>query len=143
MAEAVLYDNTNEPEFPYESVSQLIKWIPDYIERYTFKRGRNSEHAQLYEMFINIILVFARARTSTLYNYKHLRLCRSLIKRLNNILRSLGAQHHCMEIVHCTTITFFITCSRSPRFNWKHPLSHRQAGQNLDFYAAGHIVGEK
>lgn len=37
---------------------------------------------------------------------------------------------------------FFITCTKSPRFNWKIHLTHREIGQNLDYSCAGQIFDE-
>jgi hypothetical protein len=36
-------------------------------------------------------------------------------------------------------MTFFVTCSNSPRFNWNISLTHRDVGRNLDYFAPGHV----
>lgn len=143
MAEAFLYGNNEEPRFPYEAVADAIKWVPEFVQVLTQKRGRNHSQAHLYSVLVNSILVFSRARTSAMFSNLHLSVCTKFVNRLNQTLSSLpadtGAAHHHMEIVRRNNISFFITCGRSPRFIWKQELTHREVGLNLDYAAAGHI----
>jgi hypothetical protein len=62
-----------------------------------------------------------------------------LAERLNAAANSNRASHHRLELVRRGPETFFVTCSRSPRFNWSVSLTHRDVGRNLDFFAPGHI----
>ena len=144
MAEAALYGNPSEPTFPYEAVSKHLTWIPSYIEARTDKRGRNLRHNELYATLINIILVYARARTSTFFGNQDVQIIRDFVKRLNKSLfltssEFSGALHHKVEIVMRGHGGVFVTCSRSPRFIWKQHPTHREVGLNLDYAAAGHV----
>ena len=142
MAEAVLYGNNDEPSFPYEAVANAIKWVPEYVQKLTPKRGRNFSQEVLYDILINALLVFCRARTSAMFPNVHVSICNEFVDRLNQTLCALsntGATHHHTEIVHRNNNSFFITCSKSPRFIWKQKLDHREVGLNLDYAAAGHI----
>jgi len=140
MAELELYGNANEPPFPCEALAISLSWVPEYIAQLTPRRGRNLYQARLYDTLINIILVFARARTSALFANREINVARSFVRRLNSLLVSLpNASHHTLEIVERSHATFFIVCKNSPRFIWKYPLSHREVGLNLDFAAAGHF----
>jgi len=140
MAELELYGNANEPPFPYEAIANSLSWVPKYIDQLTPRRGRNLYHARLYDILINVLLVFARARTSALFANREIPIARSFVRRLNSLLASFpNASHHSLEIIERSHTTFFIVCKNSPRFIWKYPLSHREVGLNLDFVAAGHF----
>lgn len=143
MAEQALYENQDEPEFPYQVIAPRLLWVADYIEALTFKRGRNGAQSHAYSVLINTLLVFSRARTAALFSNSDLPVCQPFLNRLKLTLRSLppkiGAGHHQIEIVVRDNHSFFITCSRSPRFIWKQILTHRETGLNLDYAAAGHL----
>jgi hypothetical protein len=142
MAESALYGNTREPAFPYEEIAKHLAWVPQFIEGLTSKRGRNKDESRLYDALINILLVFVRARTSTLQQNSFEPICRTFARRLNqtlSLLRESDGAKHQIEIVPRNTDYFFVTCKYSPRFNWKRRLTHREVGLNLDYCAAGHI----
>jgi hypothetical protein len=52
----------------------------------------------------------------------------------------VGASYHHLELVRRGPNTYFVTCTNSPRFNWSVKLSHKDVGQNLDYFAPGHMV---
>ena len=143
MAEAFLYGNNEEPEFPYEHVAGELKWVPQYIQERTTKRGHDYSHSHLYSVLINALLVFSRARTSALFCNLHYAACSDFVRRLNVILeglpRVLRPLSHRTELVKRNQDSYFITCTKSPRFIWKRSLMHREVGLNLDYAAAGHI----
>jgi hypothetical protein len=94
---------------------------------------------------LNIVLVFSRARTSTIIQHQFLSVHTQLINRLNSLLKSVGAERHTMTIVLRGTglsKPAFITCKHSPRFIWRTRLSTLDVGKNLDYFAAGHCCGE-
>lgn len=68
-----------QPALPYEVLAEWIKWTPAYIEEHTPLRVRNIVHGILYEHFINVLLVFAYARTSMLAD--NILSCRSGVYR--------------------------------------------------------------
>jgi hypothetical protein len=92
---------------------------------------------------LNTVLVFARARTATFHNLSSWNQVSELAKRLNSAADSVGASYHQVELVRRGPKTYFLTCSRSPRFNWNISLSHRDVGKNLDFFAPGHMTIDK
>lgn len=143
MAEASLYENFLEPVFPYDAISEFVQWIPLYVDHQTPKRGRNIIQGELYSILINVILVFARARTSAFFGNEHRKVIQDFVKRLNSSLGFLcpgnRALYHKVEIVLRGNAGIFITCFRSPRFIWNYRLTHREIGLNLDYAAAGHI----
>jgi hypothetical protein len=143
MAESCLFGNFDEPTFPYQLVAALLAWVPAYIDGLTPNRGRNHQQARLYIVLVNTFLVFSRARTSATFDDIDISICRDFANRLNSTLRSLpetcGAAHHQIEVVRRNNFSIFITCSRSPRFIWKHYLTHHEVGVNLDYAAPGHL----
>jgi hypothetical protein len=148
MAELALYGNENEPRFPYEllrgmssyimekkliDVGQLSTWLPDYLAQ------QPTNIPGCLDELLNVILVFARARTSSFQAYSYDKV-RNLVKWLNSAAESVGASHHKMELVRRGPHSHFITCSKSPRFNWRISLTHRDIGMNLDYFAPGHML---
>lgn len=103
-----------------------LSWLPSYLE--------NSNDL---EPLLNTVLVFARARTSTLQSIYSWHKVEDLARRLNIAVDSSGASHHRIELVRRGPMTFFVTCSNSPRFNWNVSLTHRDVGKNLDFLLQG------
>jgi hypothetical protein len=133
MAELALYGNELEPSFPFNLVVPQLSWLPLEF----------SADPEVYKILplLDTILVFARARTSTL-NYKtDISACRSIMIRLNSVLENIRGEalHHRMELVKRGRGLFFITCIKSPRFNWKTHLTHLDIGRNLDYSCAGHF----
>jgi hypothetical protein len=130
MAEHALYFNTSEPQFPFDKIRAKLTWLPDYL----------STHMTTYnsDCYLNIILVFSRARTSALLTTNDWEEVRILTARLNAAAESVNASHHKLELLRCGGM-FFITCRRSPRFQWTLPMSHYEVGRNLDYFAPGHI----
>lgn len=147
MAEAALYDYQNDPEFPYTFVNPHISWIPNFINLRTPARGYDNLQANMYHSLINILLVFCRARTSTIVIHTYSESSPStiyctLVNRLNDILDRVPngeGRLHRLEIFRYTRFIWFITTKYSPRFIWKRNLSHREIGLNLDYYGAGHL----
>src|SRR5204863_9060923 len=87
---------------------------------------------------LNTVLVFARARTSMFEGVSSWEAVAILVKRLNAAADAVGASHHRLEMVRHTRHSYFVTCCNSPRFNWNLSLSHREIGENLDYFAPGH-----
>ena len=147
MAEAVLYNNPNEPEFPYEEVAKdaYIQNLPKLIDELT---NAHMDSFTCYDTFrfdtlIHLILVFARARTASLEvdSYVPISSISPIVKRLNQILSSIGAEHHHVAIVRRNRHgqNYFFTNKNSRRFIWKQKLTHYEVGSNLDFFASGHM----
>ena len=147
MAEAALYGFKDDPQFPFDEVADKLKWIPNYIESLTSHRSRSFLQYSIFEVLINILLVFARARTSTLIGFITLEPLYTLIppfvNKLNAILKNLPSgrgKPHQLKIRKRMIGSWFITTKNSPRFIWKRQLTHREIGLNLDLFAAGHIL---
>jgi hypothetical protein len=66
MAEAVLYENPTEPQFPYQLAVKSFQWVLVCINSVTGKRRRHQGQASQYMDLINILLVLTRARISTM-----------------------------------------------------------------------------
>jgi hypothetical protein len=131
MAEHALYFNTSEPPFPFDKIRPKLSWLPYYLS--THITTNNSD------CYLNIILVFSRARTSALLTMDDSWAeVRKLTSRLNAAAESVNASHHKLELLRCGGM-FFITCRQSPRFQWTLPMSHYEVGRNLDYFAPGHI----
>jgi hypothetical protein len=130
MAEHALYLNTSEPHFPFDKIRPKLTWLPDYL----------SAHITRYnsDCFLNVILVFSRARTSALLTLNYWNEVQTLTARLNAAAESVNASHHKLELFRCGGM-FFITCRRSPRFQWTLPMSYYDVGRNLDYFAPGHM----
>jgi hypothetical protein len=108
-----------------------LSWLPAYLEE------NIADPTEDLNPLLNTVLVFARARTATLQNIvsweKVYRLARKAAE-------SVGASHHKIELVRPGgPITYFVTCSNSPRFNWNIFLTHFDVGRNLDYFAPGHM----
>lgn len=131
MAEFALYDNSNEPQFPFELVRTQLSWLPGYLS------NQISDQNSDVEAYLNTILVFGRARTAALLHMGQWDGVWRLMCRLNAAAKSVRATHHRLELVQHGGM-FFVTCSRSPRFIWRLPLSHCDTGRNLDYFAPGH-----
>jgi hypothetical protein len=146
MAEAALYGNHKDHSFPFAEAVDALRWVVPYVDSLTSKRMRNTMHAEIFSTFIQILLVFGRARTSTLLIDEWLEVSKDFIGRLNRSLGLLpkmaGASFHKLSVVHRRAATFFVVCDSSPRFNWSRTLTHQHVGQNLDFCGAGQIYGE-
>jgi len=132
MAEHFLYKNDAEPRFPFELVRPQLSWLPEYLDTHCSERD-------LDEPLLNTVMVFGRARTSALLPMGHWSRVYELSKRLNSAARLVGASHHVLELDKCGG-AFFVTCRRSPRYQWSRPMSHYQIGQNLDYFAPGHLM---
>lgn len=146
MAEAALYGFKNDPRFPYEAIAEHLTWIPKYINELT--PLHNPRCHVMYHCLINILLVFSRARTSTLIYVDDKchpppsELYPVFVQRLNVILGLLpngAGKWHKLEIFRYNRTDWFVTSTYSPRFIWCYQLTHRQVGLNLDFFAAGHV----
>lgn len=132
MAEQLIYKNDAELHFPFELVRPQLSWLPQYLDAHSTDRD-------LDENLLNTVMVFGRARTSALLLMVHWPRVYELTKLLNSAARAVGASHHVLELDKCGG-SFFVTCSRSPRDQWSRPMTHYQIGQNLDYYALGHLM---
>ena len=134
MAEHTLYGNDSELMFPFHLVKPHLSWLPGYLA------AADETPLKLLD-FLNIVLVFGRARTATLQYIGDLPVCRSLVDSLNSALDRIGGEalHHRLEVVRRGPRLFFVTCRNSPRFNWKTHLTHLEIGRNLDYSAPGHV----
>ena len=141
MAEQHLYANEQEPVFPYRLVLPHLSWLPEFLASNVTTSAEPSKLLPpSIAPIIDTLLVFTRARTSALHGFHHYRLCQTLVVRLNVVLRLVGATSHRIELVKRGPAQFFITSTKSPRFCWDTRLTHRIIGQNLDYFAPGHIT---
>ena len=138
MTELALYGNSKEPPFPFAQVKGKLDWVQEMLA----KCEDDWEEWEKFPDRLNIILVFSRARTSTLVGYEFLSEYKALVQRLNKVLKSVGAEHHTLTIVRRgnggSKAPAFITCKRSPRFIWRLRPSILDVGRNLDYVASGH-----
>ena len=109
-----------------------LSWLPQFLQEHIV------DPVQDLQPMLNTVLVFARARTSTFESISSWNAVALLVKGLNAAADAVGASHHRLEMVHQTRRSYFVTCSNSPRFNWNLSLSHREIGENLDYFAPGH-----
>src|SRR5262249_41220138 len=68
------------------------------------------------------------------------------INKLNTILKRIPSgrgRPHLLQIYRNDRVKWFIASKSSPRFMWSRKLTHREVGQNLDFFAAGHVIEDK
>jgi hypothetical protein len=147
MAEQALYGYKDDPVFPYEYVAKHISWVPDFINNLTPLRGHEVSQACAYHSLLNILLVFCRARTSTIinrvsYDPSSLKTYQRFIARLNGVLDKVpngNGRVQRLEIFRYTRAIWFVTAKDNSRFIWKRRLTHREIGLNLDYYGAGHL----
>ena len=85
MAEKALYENSNEPCFPFELIRARLAWLPAYLSA-----NLNYDLDPL----LNTVLVFARARTATLQDMRMWNMVQSFVKCLNAAADSVGASYH-------------------------------------------------
>lgn len=116
-------------------MTDQLSWLGAYLQEHILDPVNDLSP------LLNTVLVFARARTSTFQNLSSWNQVSELAKRLNSAADSVGASYHQVELVRRGPKTYFLTCSRSPRFNWNISLSHRDVGRNLDFFAPDHGKG--
>src|SRR5436190_22514635 len=93
MAEQALYDNVNEPLFPFEAVGSRLYWLSPYVDDHITCPPYDMEP------FLSTILVFGRARTATLQGQFWWNELSGLTRRLNSTLESIDASHHKLELV--------------------------------------------
>jgi hypothetical protein len=144
MAEDALYGNYLESKFPFDLVIPRLTWLPAYLSaKNATPSGESSNLNSANVPLLDVVLVFARARTSAMHSMEHFAACQSLAILLNAELQAIGeeARYHRLEIVRRGPTLFFVTCVNSPRFNWRTHLTHLDVGRNLDYLAAGHIFG--
>lgn len=143
MAERHLYHNYEEPEFPYELISPSLDWLHEFLaSNVTITADAKNLLPPSIALVLDTLLVFTRARTSALHGLQYYKLCHTLVIRLNTALSSVGALYHRVELVRRGPAQFFITSTNSPRFSWNTCLTHRVVGQNLDYFAPGHLTKE-
>lgn len=132
MAEHALYNNNAEAHFPFDRMRAQLSWLPAYLSASISDRDFD-------EPLLNTVLVFTRARTAALLHMGNWHKVLLLANRLNAAAVAIRASHHKLELVPYRGM-FFVTCRRSPRFQWKLPMTHRDIGRNLDYFAPGHIA---
>ena len=140
MAEESLYGNVNEPKFPFDRIAEHLSWLPSRmsaLENSIAEKSKSSEFVAL----LQTVLVFCRGRTAGLEHMMSWNACHELALSLNTALERAGAEalYHRIELVRRGPNQFFVTCTNSPRFNWKARLTHLEVGRNLDYFAAGHM----
>ena len=132
MAERVLYNNNAEPSFPFDVIRPRLSWLSKYL-------SESISDDDFDESLLNTVLVFTRARTAALLT--SWRKVIPLAHRLNAAADAVGASHHKLELVPIDGMCF-VTCTRSPRFQWRLPMTHRDIGRNLDYFAPGHLKSD-
>lgn len=108
-----------------------LSWLPAYL-------SASISDSDFEEPLLNTVLVFTRTRTAALLHMGNWDKVLLLTHRLNAAAEAIRASHHKIELVPLRGM-FFVTCSRSPRFQWKLPMTHHDIGRNLDYFAPGHI----
>lgn len=139
MAETALCNQKHEKEFPYDRLANHLTWLPQYIESITPRKTIRLNQLYIYTIFMDIILVMTRARTSSFHCY-YRKFFTKIIKRLNGILESIDAKEYCLCIVsRCSEdgSSYFITQKNNGQFIWKRDITWHEMAVNLDFYAAG------
>src|ERR1700694_2223262 len=122
MAEHSLYNNNAEPRFPFDQIRAQLSWLPAYLSDSISDRDFD-------EPLLNTVLVFTRARTAALLNMGNWHKVLPLAPRLNAAEDTPpAAAHHKLELVQYSSM-FFVTCRRSPRFQWKLPMTHHDIGR--------------
>lgn len=135
MADAALYGNEGEPAFPFDIVPKM-SWLAAFLSSAPPITASCSTNSLSLLALLDVVLVFGRARTSALYHIMDFAAYRSLVSSLNSVLDDIGGealQHRRGRAL------FFITCKKSPLFNWKMYLAHLDVGRNLDYSALGHM----
>jgi hypothetical protein len=148
MAEAALYHYTDDPEFPFEQVRDLVSWIPQFFHRVIPNCSKDLSEAEVRRNLLNILLVFTRSRASTLIFLNTSRppmykILKSFVNQLNSVLNLVPngkGKPHLLEIVRYNARVWFVTSRYSLRFIRKQKLNHREIGLNLDLYAVGHVA---
>src|ERR1700738_1168425 len=133
MAEAHLYGNLAAPDFPFERVAPHVTWLSAEVAGYAKHSYDN------FDIIINIILVFAGARTSALL--PGLNTFRPFINKLNYALANANASSFHLEVQEFY-MGDWIYRQNNPRFI-HHRLTTRKIGQNLDMFAAGNLPERK
>lgn len=111
MAEQILYENPNEPAFPFDAIRGQLKWLSAYLSEHIIDPKFDLDP------LLNPILVVTRARTSTIQDMHTWEMLEDLAKRLNSALSAIDASHHRLELVPRGTGSLFGTCSQSRRFH--------------------------
>ena len=104
MAERALYQNTDEPEFPFSDViPSTLDWLPSFVSSAAdTPLAPKNRNLDLSPSLFDTVLVFARARTAALYLLYEFEACQSLVSSLNSILENIGtseALYHKLELV--------------------------------------------
>jgi len=140
----------DDPLLPFDDIIEKVKWVPEYIDGLTVERNSNFNAYAIFAALINIVLVFAGARTSALLDchivaanvplYKRLL---HFVKELNSVVTSIpNGKRHLLSIYRYDRMKWFIARRSNPRFIWKRKLTHRETGLNLDYAAPGHLIGQ-
>ena len=104
MAELLLYGNDKEPEFPFEAIRGMaatseilregeVSWLEDFLQEHIVDPGEDLQP------MLNTVLVFARARTSTVQSASSWKKVSLLVKRLNIAAKAVETSHHRIELV--------------------------------------------
>ena len=136
MAEFALYGNITSPRLVLETVLPALSWLPAELTTYA---ARSAANFHIFETVLNILLVFAGARTSALLD--NLKSDYSpFITRLNDALFETGESAFRLDID-----SFYMGESvfreNNPRFIHSHTkrLGHQEIGHNLDFFTPANI----
>jgi hypothetical protein len=86
MTELALYLNTEEPKFPFELIRPQLSRFLTYLSESISDNDYD-------EPFLNIILVFTRARTSALLPMCNWNKVGQLVQCLNAVAESIGTSH--------------------------------------------------
>lgn len=131
MAELRLYSNPTAPQLPLEMVLPSLSWLPTEVAKYS------TESMLSFAVIINIILVFAGARTSALL-FNLTTDFHPFINRLNDALYASN-QSSFRLTVDQSYMDDWVFRENSPRFIRSHCLTPREVGQNLDMFSPGNL----
>src|SRR2546423_3242610 len=127
MAEIHLYENTTAPQLALETVLPYLTWLPTAI---------SSSNPDSLNVLLNILLVFAGARTAALLQDIKQQYT-PFIDRLNQALSDANQEYFKVQVLQ-TYMGEWIFRENNQRFIKGH-WSHRECGMNLDFVAPGNI----
>lgn len=136
MSSSALYGNVTAPQLGFERILPSLSWLPGEVAKYA---SRSTTEYIAFSTILNIVLVFAGARTAALLdnlnsNYS------PFIQRLNDALFETGQSAFRLD-VNEFYMGEFIFRENNPRFIHSHAqrLGHREIGHNLDFFAPANI----
>lgn len=137
MTEFILYGNVTAPQLSLETVIPALSWLPGELANYVARSSTSSW--QILDTILNILLVFAGARTSALLSNLNSDYS-PFINRLNDALFESGQSAFRLQVDEFY-MGDFIFRENNPRFIHSHTqrLGHREVGHNLDMFAPVNI----